>query len=115
MTDVVTTDRDGIWVFPGQEGGTLGEGQFYFVGNQVEPWHLLKADLNGDGLTDIVSCNRLGGGSVAVFLNSGDGLAGGQIPLAGGNAESIVTRIEDRYLVAMDETGVGEGLLDRRR
>ena len=42
-------------------------------------------------------------------------MAGGQVPLAGQNAESVVTGIENRYLAAMNETGVGEDLLVQRR
>jgi nanoRNase/pAp phosphatase (c-di-AMP/oligoRNAs hydrolase) len=42
-------------------------------------------------------------------------MAGGQVPLAGQDAESIATGIEDRYLAAMDETGEGEDLLVQRR
>lgn len=42
-------------------------------------------------------------------------MAGGQVPLAGQNAESIVARIENRYLAAMDEKGVGEDLVLQRR
>jgi hypothetical protein len=42
-------------------------------------------------------------------------MAGGQVPLTGQNAESIVVRIENRYLAAMDEKGVGEDLVLQRR
>jgi nanoRNase/pAp phosphatase (c-di-AMP/oligoRNAs hydrolase) len=42
-------------------------------------------------------------------------MAGGQVPLAGQDSESIVIGIENRYLAAMDETGEGEDLLVQRR
>jgi hypothetical protein len=56
-------------------------------------------------------------GIVAPHGNAGGHgtMAGGQVLLAGQDAASIVTRIENRYLAAMDETGVGEALLARRR
>ncbi len=85
--DVVTTDRDGVWVFPGSAQGTYADGVFYQIGTSVEPWHVTLADLNGDSLPDIVSANRLGP-FVSVFLNKGDGFEGpfnyqsGNVPYA---------------------------------
>jgi len=73
--DVVTSDRDGIWVFRGGERGDYAGGVFHFIGTRVEPWHICVADLNGDGLPDLVSSNRLGP-SVSVFLNKGGAFDG---------------------------------------
>ncbi len=72
LPQLVTTDRDGIWVFTANEEGIFEDGVFYFIGTGVEPWHLITVDVNGDGYLDIVSANRLVDPSVAVLLNTGE-------------------------------------------
>jgi len=119
---VITTDRDGIWVFTAEEDGSLGEGRFYFVGTEVEPWHLAAADLNGDGLMDVVSSNRYGP-SVAVFINRGDGFADPVIYDAGpkpyhaaagdfdGDGDqdlAVANPVDGGTLVLLENDGTGE-------
>ena len=70
--DLVATDRDGLWVFLGQGDGTFDDGEFYYVGDGVECWHVIAPDLDGDGRSDIVSADRYGGG-ISVLLAKGDG------------------------------------------
>ncbi len=74
FVDIVTTDQSGIWLFEGSETLQYTEGAFYFIEEGVEPWHLTKADFNGDGLMDVVSANRYGP-SISVFINSGGAFA----------------------------------------
>src|SRR5262245_33252259 len=74
--DVVATDLDSLLVFRGNgSGGFLSPPDRYFIGNDVEPWSVTMADLNGDGAPEIISANRFGP-HVTVFFNDGQGAFG---------------------------------------
>ncbi|MBN1418142.1 MAG: VCBS repeat-containing protein [Planctomycetes bacterium] len=70
--DIVATDRDGLWVFLGNGDGTFGAGDFYYIASEIECWHVIAPDLDGDDRSDIVSADRYGEG-ISVLMSRGDG------------------------------------------
>lgn len=70
--DVVTTDRDNLWIFLGDGEGGFADPIRLDIGFEVEPWHVVTGDIDGDGDTDIVSANRFGP-SISIHRNRGDG------------------------------------------
>ncbi len=70
--DVVATDLDSIWVFLGDGKGGFEVPIEIFIEAASEPWHVATGDVDGDGVTDIVSANR-DGNHVTVHIGNGDG------------------------------------------
>jgi hypothetical protein len=82
--------KGAIYLLPGKGDGTFGSPRLTPLPGGLAPANVTLADLNGDGMEDVITSNGYNSGAIGVWLSKGDGTFQSQVTYAAGSEPRMV-------------------------